>query len=139
MLKSDELEILKNELIKNLENSHSPYSNYSVSVLLFTEHNVFKGVNIEDGVQSICAERSAFASAISAGDKNFKKIFIIAKDNNKNEYEYEYEYDDNVYPCGHCLQFLSEFVDESFPIYIFGNKEIKIYTLNELFPYRFKR
>ena len=133
MFDSKDLEIFKSELIANLDNAYAPYSNYRVSALLFTEKGVFRGVNIEDGVQGICAERSAFASAISSGDKSFKKLFIVAKDDNKEGF------DDNVFPCGHCLQFLVEFVDDEFPIYIFGNSEIKIYTLKELLPYGFKR
>ena len=133
MFESKDLEIFKNELINNLNNSHSPYSKYRVSALLFTDNGVFKGVNIEDGMQSICAERSAFASAISSGEKVFKKMFITAKDDNKDIL------DDNVIPCGHCLQFISEFVEDGFPIYVFGNNEVKVYTLEELLPYRFKR
>ncbi len=133
MLKSENLELLKTELINNLNNSYSPYSKYRVSALLLTENGIFKGVNIEDGIQSICAERAAFTSAISSGEKVFKKIFITAKDDNKDIL------DDEVLPCGHCLQFMSEFVEKEFPIYIFGNDEVKIFTLEELLPYRFKR
>ena len=133
MLESKDLEIFKTELINNLNNSHSPYLKYRVSVLLFTDNGVFKGVNIEDGIQSICAERSAFTSAISSGEKVFKKMFIAAKDDNIDIL------DKDVTPCGHCLQFMSEFVEDEFPIYVFGNDEIKVYTLRELFPYRFKR
>ncbi len=133
MFESKDLEIFKSELINNLNNSYSPYTKYRVSALLFTEKGVFRGVNIEDGIQSICAERSAFVSAISSGDKSFKKLFIVAKDDEKEGF------DDDVIPCGHCLQFISEFVDESFPIFVFGNSEIKVYTLKELLPYNFKR
>lgn len=133
MFESEEFEMFKKELINNLDNSHSPYSNFKVSSLLFTDKGVYKGVNIEDGIQSICSERSAFASAISAGDKSFKKIFIIAKD------EFKEDFEENIFPCGHCLQFMSEFVDGDFPIYSFNNSEVKVYTLDELLPYRFKR
>ncbi len=133
MIESKDFEIFKSELIANLNNSHSPYSKYRVSALLFTENGVYRGVNIEEGIQSICAERSAFASAISAGEKKFKKIFVVCKDDNKEEF------DDNGYPCGHCLQFMNEFVDGDFPIYLIGNNEVKIFTLDELLPYRFKR
>lgn len=133
MFESKDLEIFKSELISNLKNAHAPYSKYRVSALLFTEKGAFKGVNIEDGIQSICAERSAFASAISSGDKSFKKLFIIGKDDEKEGFV------DTVIPCGHCLQFMSEFVDGEFPIYVFTNSEIKIYTLNDLLPIRFER
>lgn len=133
MLESKELEIFKSELIANLNNSHAPYSNYRVSTLLFTEKGVYRGVNIEEGIQSICSERSAFASAISAGDRSFKKLFLVAKDNSKEGF------DEYVVPCGHCLQFMTEFVSGDFPIYVFANNEIKIYTLDELLPHRFKR
>ena len=60
-------------------------------------------------------------------------MFIIGKENNKEEF------DSNIMPCGICLQFMAEFVNDNFPIYIFTNSDIKIYTLKELLPYRFKK
>lgn len=134
MRSKEELKIIKNELIDNLKNSHSPCSNYRVSAMLFTENGKFKGVNVEDGVQilSICAERSAIVSAISSGETNFKEMYIIAKDDKLDTFE------ENLIPCGYCRQYISEFVDDDFKIYIFTNNDIKEFTMGELLPYGFK-
>ena len=48
-------------------NSYSPYSNFQVGALLKCKNGkTYTGCNIENnGIQSICAERTAFAKAIS--------------------------------------------------------------------------
>lgn len=131
------LELFDETLISNLENSYSPYSKYKVSALLFTKDGteVFKGVNVENhGIQSICAERAAFISAISAGKKEFSMIYIAAK-------KEDGLIDEDVLPCGYCLQFISEFVKEDFKIIIRTNdvKRPKIYTLKDLLPKAFTK
>ena len=64
---------------KARENSYSPYSNYKVGCALLTKSGkIFSGCNIEnDGIMSICAERVAFAKAISEGEKDFKCILVL--------------------------------------------------------------
>lgn len=125
-----------NEAIKlakqSIKNSYSPYSNYSVGAALKTKSGKFyTGCNIENhGIMSYCAERVAFLKAISEGEKEFDYILIISKDNlgslNKST------------PCGYCRQFMSEFIDSDFKIYIYENNNIIKYSINELLPNSFK-
>ena len=113
-------------VVNNLKNSYSKYSNFRVSALLKTKgdkDNIFLGVNVENaGIQSICAERSAFVSAISNGKRKFEYLLLVA--------------DEYVLPCGYCRQFISEFVDKDFKIYVYDiqSETIFKYTINELLP-----
>ena len=115
---------------KAREHSYSPYSNYRVGCALLTKSGkIFSGCNIEnDGIMSICAERVAFSKAISEGEKDFKCLLVLG---GKEALEY-------TSPCGYCRQFMSEFCDKDFEIYMYyGDNKIETRTLNELVPYRF--
>ena len=126
-----------NELInlakKCLENSYAPYSNFKVGAALLCKNGtVFSGVNIENSSFSVtnCAERTAIFSAISNGEKEFEKIAVVGGKNGKIE--------DFCFPCGVCLQVLSEFCEKDFEIVLFNGKDIKIYTLSQLLPESFE-
>ncbi|TYB31309.1 MAG: cytidine deaminase [Candidatus Mcinerneyibacterium aminivorans] len=113
-----------NKLKNLLKNSYSPYSGLRVGAILISEDDKeFKGVNVENvsfGL-TICAERAALFNAVAAGKKKFKKIFILSSS------------DQIIYPCGACLQVLSEFVDNSFRIVLFSrNGKEKTYKITEL-------
>ena len=41
-------------------------------------------------------------------------------------------------PCGYCRQFMSEFVDENFKIYVGSESKIEEYTIDQILPHRFK-
>lgn len=42
-------------------------------------------------------------------------------------------------PCGYCRQFMSEFVDKDFKIFVVGaNNDVEQYTMDELLPHGFK-
>ena len=109
------------------ENSYAPYSNYKVGCALLTKRGkIFSGCNIEnDGLMSICAERVAFTKAISEGEKDFKCILVLG---GKEELQY-------TSPCGYCRQFMSEFCDKNFEIYMYyDNGEMVKKTLENLLP-----
>ena len=57
-------------------NAHSPYSNFQVGAALRTKSGkIYLGCNIENhGIQGICAERTAFAKALSEGEREFESI-----------------------------------------------------------------
>ena len=114
---------------KARENSYSPYSNFSVGALLRCKNgNVYTGCNIENhGIQSCCAERTAFIKAISEGEKDFESISVVGATHNE-------EPTSECTPCGYCRQFMSEFVDENFKIYTLANGEVKEYTIKDLLP-----
>ncbi|MCF7929487.1 MAG: cytidine deaminase [Spirochaetia bacterium] len=109
------------------EHSYSPYSRFRVGAALLCEDGtIIKGANIENRSYggTICAERNAFTAALSAGHNSFKEIAVFCADA-------EYP----VPPCGICRQFMSEFVDTSFPVHYSGGDGNFIQkSMAELFP-----
>ena len=125
--------IAKNAAINNTCSKHS---GYTVGAALLTYDNkVYKGMNIEnDGIQSICAERTAFVKALSEGEKKFKAIFVVGKEIDSEKFV-------KTLPCGYCRQFMSEYAEDNFIIYTYDDLENKLYTykLSDLLPNGFKR
>ena len=84
------------------EKSYSPYSHFRVgAALLGSSGKVYVGTNVENrsfGL-TICAERSAIASAVSAGEREFTAMAIATPDSGE-----------PVGPCGACRQVISEFL-----------------------------
>ena len=128
-MKKDIKELIK-LAIENKKNSYSPYSNFRVSSVVLTKKgNIYKGVNIENAAYSVtlCAERSAISSAISAGDREIDTI-VITGDSTM------------TYPCGVCRQFMAEFLDSDSKIVIANSIEnYKIYGLDDILPYNFSK
>lgn len=110
---------------KASENAYVPYSNFKVGAVLKTKKGkLYTGCNIENqGIMSICAERVAFVKAISEGEKEFESIAVFANGGT---------------PCGYCRQFMSEFVDDKFKIYVIKDEQIQEFTIDKLLPERFK-
>ncbi len=119
-----EIEKIFNELFILLNNSYSPYSNFKVSAIVQGEDNIlYKGVNVENASfgATICAERSAITNCITNGNKKIKSIFLLTD-----------SFDFN-FPCGICLQFISEFLEDEGDIFIFSkSNKYKKYKLNQL-------
>lgn len=114
------------------EASYAPYSNYHVGAALVCKNGkIYTGCNVENhGIMAICAERVAFTKAISEGEKAFEYIVVCGGKDLNNL--------DNCLPCGYCRQFMSEFVDSNFKIYVLGpNDKITPYSMNDLFPHNF--
>ena len=128
-INSDDLEIAKKARL----NAYVPYSNFQVGVALRTKNGkVYTGCNIENhGIQSICAERTAFVKAISEGEKEFESITVVGS-------KIGMELNDECMPCGYCRQFMSEFVDSNFRIYTLDKDQLKTYKINDILPYSFK-
>jgi len=106
----------------------SPYSNFQVGACLVTKSGkLYTGCNIENaGIQSMCAERVAFAKALSEGEREFVAIAVVGK-----------KREDAVFmetmPCGYCRQFMLEYVSEDFRVLT----EKGEYLLGDLLPYSF--
>ena len=113
--------------------AHSPYSNFQVGVALRTKSGkVYMGCNIENhGIQGICGERTAFAKALSEGEREFESIAVVGSKKGTEPTE-------ECMPCGYCRQFMSEFVDSNFKIYTLDGEEVKEYTMKDILPYSFK-
>jgi cytidine deaminase len=108
--------------------AYAPYSKFQVGAALLTRQgDIYQGVNVENrsfGL-TICAERTAIATAVSQGQKDFVAIGIASSG--------------GVTPCGACRQFLAEFCDDLTVLLIdveTGNT-VRETTLNELLPDRF--
>ena len=112
--------------------AYAPHSGYTVGAALRCKNGKrYYGCNIENsGIQSICAERTAFVKAISEGEREFDCIVVIGGPKDKAP--------EQCLPCGYCRQFMSEFVDENFKIYTVYDKKVEEYTMKELLPYGFK-
>jgi cytidine deaminase len=114
------------------ENSYSPYSKFRVGAALLTDSgNLFCGTNVENASYglTICAERSAFFTAVTAGYRTFNAIAIVATG------------DAPPSPCGACRQVMAEFCASDFEIIlatIESPTDIQIYTLDDMLPHRFK-
>ena len=105
-------------------NAYAPYSQYPVGAALLTEdYTFFAGCNVENSSYglTICAERNAIFKAVSAGQRKFKAIAIVSKD-------------DFLPPCGACRQVLSEFSPEIEIILSAPKGGIKVISLKKLFP-----
>lgn len=122
------------EIAKSVrKNAYSPYSKYYVGCALKCKSGkIYSGCNIEnDGIQSICAERVAFATAISEGERDFEYIVICGGNS--------FDSLDNCLPCGYCRQFISEFVDKDFKIFALSNNDtITEYSIKDLLPNNFR-
>lgn len=113
---------------KAAENAYAPFSNFCVGAALLTQRgDVYLGVNVENSSYgaTICAERAAAISAVTAGDREFAKIAIVA-----NEHK--------VLPCGICRQFLYEFAPNLKIITGSSEDELEIFELSELLPNGFR-
>lgn len=122
---------MREKLIKLLENSYSPYSNFKVAaIIVMKDGKEFYGVNVENASYgaAICAERSAIVSAISAGYKkgDFDKIYVMVSGNKLSTC------------CFLCRQVISELFEEDREIILMSkNGEEKMYKVSELCPYPF--
>jgi len=126
MISEDEL---IQKAIKAKERAYAPYSNFQVGASILADGKIYVGFNIENISYSltICAERVAVINALLNGAKNFEKIVITS------------DSEEFPYPCGACLQFLSEFTKDMDIILINGEGRTKSTKLKELFPKPFKK
>ena len=113
-------------------NAYSPYSNFLVGACLrCKDGSIYLGCNVENGgIQSICAERTAFVKALSEGKREFTSIAIVGAPLNEEPQE-------KCLSCGYCRQFISEFVDDNFKFILEDKGKILVYTLNDFLPHRF--
>lgn len=134
VLEKEVVQTLIKKAIEARKNSYAPYSNFHVGASLLTEDNkIFKGCNIENAsfTPTNCAERTAIFTAVAEGHREFKAIAIVGGLGN--------ELQENVTPCGVCLQVLSEFCnpDKMYVIVASSVEKYKIYLLKELLPHGF--
>lgn len=106
------------------QHAHCPYSHYRVGAALETADGaVFVGSNVENASfgLTICAERSAVFTAVSAGARKFRRI-VVATDS-----------EPPGPPCGACRQVLAEFGSE-LEVESVGPTQSRRWTIRELLP-----
>ena len=105
-------------------NAYLLYSNFQVGAFLrCKDGTTYSGCNLENqGIQGICAERTAFVKALSQGKREFESIAIVGAKKGETPLE-------KCMPCGYCGQFMNEFVDENFKFIFENNGELIIYTI----------
>jgi cytidine deaminase len=108
------------------DRAYVPYSKFGVGAALLTEEGkVYHGCNIENAAYSMCncAERTAIFKAYSEGDKNYKKMAVIA------------DTDRPVPPCGACRQVISELCPPDMKVVLSNLKgDIQELTVAEILP-----
>ncbi len=109
---------------KARENAYAPYSKFKVGAALETKTGkIYTGANVENSSfgLSMCAERIAIFKAVSEGEREFKRLAIVA------------DTEDVVSPCGACRQVMSEF--GNFEVILSNLKEkVKLTNVEELLP-----
>ena len=126
-------ELLKTA-IEARENAYVPYSHFAVgAALLAKSGKVYRGCNVENAAYgpTNCAERTAFFTAVCAGEREFEALAICGGPAGKPVSEL-------CAPCGVCRQVIREFCPDDFPIYL-TTDGTKLYetTLAELLPLSF--
>lgn len=110
------------------ERAYAPYSRFCVgAALLAADGTVYTGCNIENASYSatLCAERTAFAKAISDGKREFVKIAVVGGQN-------------PCFPCGVCRQVMAEVCERDFEVILTDDQEtVCQFTLEELLPFAF--
>ena len=113
---------------KAAKNSYSPYSGFAVGAAVLTENGkVYSGTNVENASYgaTMCAERVALFKAVSEGAKRVLALVVYAEPS-------------LPYPCGMCLQALSEFTAADVPVCLVSGRESREFTFENLFPHPFE-
>ncbi len=132
-MNEQEIKNLIDSAFEAKKNAYAPYSGYYVGAALLTEDGtVFTGVNVENSSfpVGVCAERSAFAAAVSKGHRKFTAICITSTKTVN-----PLAGDKYCMPCGMCRQFMTEFCTGDFKIITAASPDdYQTYTLSTLMP-----
>ncbi len=111
------------------EQAYAPYSNFRVGVALRTPSGaIHSGANVENAAYPLgnCAEASAIAAMIAAGERKIEECLIVAGG------------DRLCTPCGGCRQRLAEFAGPDLQIHLCSPETYRrTLTLGELLPHAF--
>ena len=116
-----------------MEKAYAPYSGFQVgAALLCADGSIYTGCNIENASYSptICAERTAFAKAVSEGKREFAAMAVCGGKGGV--------ITGLCTPCGVCRQVMAEFCDpDTFAVIVPHQDATKRFLLKELLPFSF--
>jgi len=108
--------------------AYAVYSNFFVGAAVETSSGkIFQGCNVENASYglTVCAERTALFSAITAGEREFTRLVVAT--------------DSGVSPCGACRQVIWELCGDIPITLIDGNGICKETRSSELLPQAFSQ
>lgn len=112
-----------------MANAHAPYSNYPVGAAVRTASGrVYAGCNVENAAypQGWCAEASAIAAMVTAGEREIVAVLTVATGELVGTC------------CGGCRQKIREFASLDTPIWSCGTDGLRAtFTLEGLLPNSF--
>lgn len=113
------------------KHAHCPYSNFRVGAAVVADGKLYTGVNVENSSYglTLCAERSALASAISAGATRITQIAVSCIDAERGLEQ------EQLMPCGACRQWMSDLAPDA-AMFIDGVQ--RSFNVSELLPRPFR-
>lgn len=103
--------------------AYAPYSGFRVGAALLTKTGkIYKGANVENSSYglTVCAERIAVFKAVTEGEYELEAVCVVGSGSGF------------TYPCGACLQVMSEFAPELKVIVVDENDSYKEHFLGDL-------
>lgn len=118
------------ELFRLRTHSHAPYSKVCVAAAIETgSGQVHYGVNVENAAypQGWCAEASAIASAVTAGERSIRRVWVASS------------LPGCIWPCGGCRQKIWEFAEAGCEVVsVAEDGAVEAHTIEALLPLGFR-
>ena len=106
--------------------AYAPYSHHPVGALVESDSGArYVGANVEVAhYKGICAEASAIAAMVSAGDRRLRHVYVIGPGEHP------------CTPCGDCRQRIREFAGADTRIHVIDaeGRLLRRYIIDELLP-----
>ena len=124
-----DLKILFEKALDVRLKAYAPYSDFKVgAALLSSKGHIFTGANVENVSYpcGTCAEQSAIAAMVAAGEYEIEDMVVVADSKNL------------IAPCGACLQRIKEFADSKTKVHLADLTSIKkSLFIADLMPFAF--
>lgn len=107
--------------------AYAPYSKFQVGAAVQMDGQIFDGANVENAAYplSLCAERAAIATAVTAGARTLEEVVVCTSASPPSS------------PCGACRQVLFEFAADPAAVTVTAVNpagERRSWTLAQLLP-----